>query len=156
MRRGKSSDTRYVVTDRCAPDRFFIVERFTPKGRVDYQIDLARFHQVHNVRPAFIHFEYRLGLDAGGFQRSRSSPSSKQMKTQRRKLFSKNSQMLFVTVVYAEENRALARQELPRRKLGLRVRLSVRCRNPHDFARRAHLGTQDGINATKLVEGKHR
>src|ERR1700674_4309720 len=122
MRRGKSSDTRYVVADRRAPDRFFIVERFTSQGRVDYQIDLARFHQVHNVRPSFIHFEYRFGLDAGGFQRSRGSPGSKEMKTQRRKLFSKNSQMLFVTVVHAEKNRALARQALPRRKLGFRDR----------------------------------
>src|SRR5882762_6200354 len=64
--------------------------------------------------------------------------------------------MLFVTVVYAEENRALARQALPRRKLGFRERLSVRCRNPHDFARRAHLGAEDGIDATKLVEWKYR
>ena len=77
----------------------------------------------------------RFGLDAGGFQCSRSSPSGKQMKAQRRKLFSKNSQMLFVTVVYAEENRTLARQALPRRKLGFRKRLSVRRRNSHDFAR---------------------
>src|ERR1700676_4279708 len=156
MGSGKRGNARYVVADRCAPDRFFIVERFTTQGRVDYQIDLACFHQVHNVRPSFVHFEYRLGLDSGGFQRGRSSPSSKQMKTQRRKLFSKNSQMLFVTVVHAEKNRALARQALPRRKLGFRERLSVRCRNPHDFARRAHLGAENSVDATKLVEGKHR
>src|SRR5438046_2062852 len=118
-----------------APNRFFVVERFAAQGRVDHQIDLARFHQVHNVRPAFVHFEYRFGLDAGRFQRRRSSSSRKQAKTQRRQLFSKSSQMLFVTVVYAEENRTLARQALPRRKLGLRESLSVRCRNPHYFAR---------------------
>src|SRR6202011_4031220 len=87
---------------------------------------------------------------------SRSSPGGEQVKTQRRQLFSKGSQLLFVTVVHAEKDRTLARQALPRRKLGLCERLSVRCRNPHYFARRAHLGTENGIDATKLVEGKNR
>src|SRR6266513_1575522 len=134
MGRGKRRDARYVVTDRRAPNRFFVVERFAAQGRVDHQIDLTRFHHDHNVPPGFVHLEYRFGLDAGRFQRHRSSSSRKQAKTQRRQLFSKSSQMLFVTVVYAEENRTLARQALPRRKLGLRESLSVRCRNPHYFA----------------------
>src|SRR2546427_12397496 len=104
MGRGKRRDARYVVTDGRAPNRFFVVERFAPQWRVDYQIDLARFHQVHNVRPAFVHFEYRFGFDAGGCQRSRGSPSGKQTKTQRRQLFSKGTQLLLVTVVNVEED----------------------------------------------------
>src|SRR5260370_18498672 len=133
VRRGKRGDTRYVVADRRAQDRVFIVERFASQWCVDHQVDLASFYQVHNVWPAFVHLEYRFGFDAGRFQGSGSSTRGKQAKTQRRQLFSKNSQMLFVAVVYAEENRTLARQALPRGKLGLRERLSVRCRNPHDF-----------------------
>src|SRR5205807_9212595 len=102
------------------------------------------------------HFEYRFGLDAGGFQRRRSSSSGKQVKTERRQLFSKGSQMLLVTVVHAEKDRTLARQALSRRKLRLCERLSVRCRNSHDFACGAHLGTENGIHAAELVEGKPR
>src|ERR1700675_831028 len=105
MRRCKGSDTRNVIADRRAPDRFFVIEGFAAQGRVDYQIDLARFHQVHNVGPAFVHFEYRLGLDAGGFQRGSGSTRSQQAKTQRRQLFPKGSEMLFVTVVNTKENR---------------------------------------------------
>src|SRR5260370_18967360 len=122
MRSGKRRDARYVVANRRAADGFFVVERFTAQGRVDHQIDLARLHEIHNVGPAFVDFEYRFGFDAGRFQRSRGSPSGKQAKTQRRQLFSKSCQMLLVTVVYAKEHLTLARQALSLRKLRFRKR----------------------------------
>src|SRR6266852_4943325 len=155
MRGGERGDTRNIVANGRAANRFFVVERFAPEGSVDHEIDLALFHQVHNIRPAFVYFEYRIGLDACGFQRGSGSTRREQTKTQRRQLFSKCSELLFVTVIHAEKNGTLARQALPRRKLRLRKRLSVRCRNSHYFARGAHLGTEDGIDATKLVEVKY-
>jgi len=60
MRRGKRGDTRYVVANRRAADRFFVVERFATEGRVDHQIDLTCFYQVNDVRPPFVYFEHRL------------------------------------------------------------------------------------------------
>jgi len=120
----------------------------------DHQIDFACFHQVHNVWPAFVYFENGFGFDAGGFQRRAAVPRvGQQAKTQRRELFSECPQMFLVTVVYAEEHRALARKALPRGKLGLRERLSIRGGNSHDLAGRAHLGTKNRIDTTELVEG---
>src|SRR5260370_38651635 len=122
MRSGKRGDARYVVANRREADGFFVVERFTAQGRVDHQIDLARLHEIHNVGPAFVDFEYRFGFDPGRFQRSRGSPSGKQAKTQRRQLFSKSCKMLLVTAVYVKENGALARQQWSAHILTLRKR----------------------------------
>src|SRR6266481_604794 len=133
MRRGKRSDARNVVTNCRAADRFLVVERFAPEGRVDHQVDFACFHQVHNVWPAFVYFENWFGFDAGGFQRSRGSASGQQSKTEGRELFSECPQMFLVTVVDTEEHRPLARKALPRGKLGLRKRLSIRGGNSHNL-----------------------
>src|SRR5258707_6918910 len=150
MRRGQRGDARNVVAYRRATNRFFVIERFAPEGRVDHQIDFARFHQVHNVGAALVYFENGFGFDAGGFQRSRGSASGQQSKTQRRELPSECPQMVLVTVVDTEEDRPLARQALPRGKLGLRERLSTTARNSHTFAGRTHLRTKNRVDTTEL------
>ena len=81
MRGRQRRDARDVVANGCPSNRFFVVERFASQRRVDDEIDLSSFHQIHDVRPALIHFEDGFRFDAGGFQRRGGSARRKQPKT---------------------------------------------------------------------------
>ena len=84
--RGERGNTRNVVTNRCAANRFFVVKRFAAERCVNHQINLAGLDQVHDIRAAFIDLEDGFGLDARGVQCRSGSARGGQLEAKRRKL----------------------------------------------------------------------
>ena len=149
-------NARNVVTHRRSPDRFLVVKRFPPQRRINDQIHLRGFNQVHNIRPPFIHLVHRLHFNPRARQRRRRPARRHHLQSRRQQILHHKRHMPLVVIIHAQEHRPLLRQPLPRRQLRLRKRQPERRRNSHHLARRPHLRPQNRIHAAKLVERKHR
>src|SRR5260370_41003386 len=75
MRCSHRRDARYIVANCGATDRFLVVERLASERGVDNEVDLAGFHQVHDIRAPFVDLEYPFGLDASSLHSRARSPS---------------------------------------------------------------------------------
>ena len=152
VRCGKRRDARNMIADGGAANRFFVIKRFAAERRVHDQVDLAGFHQVHDVRPAFIHFEDGLRFDARRLQSGGRSPRSHDAEPELGELLANRSDVPLVAVVHADEHCAAPRKPLARSELRLGKRLPECRGNTHDFTRRAHLGSKNRVHAPKFVE----
>src|SRR5579863_8874536 len=153
---GKRCDTRNVVANGGAANRFFIVEGFASERRIDDQVAFAGLNQVNDVGAALIYFEDALGLYAGGVQSRGGAASSGKLKPERRKFFSDRGEMFFVAVVDAEKDRSFAWQALPGGQLRFGESLAIRRRYPHNFTGRAHFRAENSVHAAEFVEWKDR
>src|SRR5580704_2796573 len=80
--RRERRDTWNVIANGGSANGFFVVERFATQRRVDDQVDLARFDEVHDVGTSFIHFEHGLRFNPGTFERGSSPARGKQQETE--------------------------------------------------------------------------
>src|SRR5215470_8760602 len=109
---GKRSDTRNVVANRSAANRFLVVEGFAPERRVDDQIDFSRFHQINDVRSPFVYLKNGLRFNSCAEKRGRGSPCSNELEAEGFKFLAKPDNVPFVAVVYADKHRTFAWQTL--------------------------------------------
>ena len=122
-------DARHVVSHRRAANRFFIVEGFAAKGRIDDEVHFSCFHEIHDIGPAFIHLVNSFDRNASGSNRSRSAACGDQLQPSAPQILRKSRDMTLIVVVDAQKDDALPRQLLPRRQLRLRKRQPERRRN---------------------------
>src|SRR5580692_7938988 len=154
--RGECCNAWNVITNRRATNRFFVVERFAAERRVDDQVDLAGFDEVNDVGPALVYFEDGFCWNPCSFECRGGTAGSEQPEAKLVKLFSERAKVSLVAIVDAEKNRAFARQPLSRSELRFREGQTIGSGNTHHFARRSHLGTQNGVHAAEFVEWKNR
>src|SRR5437879_8700609 len=150
--RGDAGD---VVADGGAADRFLIVERLAAERRIDDDVHLTGFDQVHDLRAAFVDLVNRFGLNAGALEHCGGAARRYQPETERRKLLRQWQDLALIAVVHAQEERSFARQALAGGKLRLSKGLAEIFRDGHDLAGRAHLGAENRIHAAELVEREH-
>src|SRR5947209_9847982 len=127
--RGNAGD---VVADGGAADRFLIVERLAAERRIDDDVHLTGFDQVHDIRTAFVDLVNRFGLNAGAPERRGGAARRYQPETARRKLLRPWHDLALIAVVHAQEERSFETQALARGKLRLSKGLAEILRDGHD------------------------
>src|SRR5579859_1496004 len=110
-------DTRNVIANGGTPDGFFVVERFAAERGVNDQIDLASFHEVNDVGPAFVYLKHGFRFNSRGFEGRSRATRGEQAEAEIMEFFAKRSDVLFVAIIDAKKNSAFARQPLPGREL---------------------------------------
>src|SRR5665213_4424770 len=103
-RRGKGGDARNVIAYRGAANRFFVIERFAAEGRIDEQIHLARFYEVHDIRTAFVHLVNGFHFDAGLAQSGGGAARGDYFQSSGNEVSGHGLRVLFVPVTNAHEH----------------------------------------------------
>src|SRR5437879_6835562 len=106
--RGNAGD---VVADGGAADRFLIVERLAAERRIDDDVHLTGFDQVHDIGAAFVDLVNRFGLNAGALERRGGAACRYQPETERRKLLRQRQDLPLIAGGHAQEERSVARQQ---------------------------------------------
>ena len=119
---GERGDARHLVHHRGAADRAIVEERLAAERRVDDEIDLAVDDLVGDVRPAFVHLEDDVDVEAVGAQVGGGPARRDQAEAELGEIARDRQQVRLVVVVDADERRAALGQPLPDRQLRLRER----------------------------------
>src|SRR3989442_2917630 len=112
--RGDAGD---VVADGGAADRFLIVERLAAERRIDDDVHLTGFDQVHDIRAAFVDLVNRFGLNAGALERCGGAARRYQPETERRQLLCQWQGPAPISVAHAPAEPSLSRPALCRGQL---------------------------------------
>ena len=103
------SDARDAVHDRAPPDRLLIGEGGGPGRRVNRELNVPAFQQIHRVGPAFIHLENSPANQPGIAQRRRRAARRRQREAEFGEPPGHRHGFRLVVVVDADEDRALLR-----------------------------------------------
>ncbi len=125
-------------------------------GRVDHHGDLAFLGLIADVRAALLNFVDHFGGNAAGLEIGRRAAGGDDFKADAMKFFRHRRHARFVFIAHADKYPAAFRQTHAGGELRLGEGEAERRVDAHDFAGGFHLRTEQGIDAGKFIERKHR
>src|SRR5438093_13196839 len=124
-------------------------------GSVDDHRDLTFFDSISNVRTPVLNLFHNLRRNTPRFKMARGSSRRDDLESNSLKLLRDRSHTRFVLVAHANEDSAGLRQAHADAELSLSKGQAERGINPHYFAGRFHLRTEQRIDTRKFIERKN-
>ena len=147
---------RNPVLQRRCPDLVVVLLGQLAQWSVDQELDLSREEQVDGVGATFVHLEHPFRRNAAHPEMTRRAFCRQNPEAHFVEAASDGHDVALVVVIHRDEDRATLRERAVRRMLCLREGHTEGIGDAHDLAGRAHLGSQDQVNALQLVEGEDR
>ena len=117
---------------------------------------VAGFDQVHDVGPAFVHFEHFVAGDAGGVQRRGGAARGDQFESQGDKFLASGTMWRLSRSFTLRKIVPLRGRLCPAASCALANASPKDVRDAHHFAGGAHLRAEDGVHAAEFVEREYR
>lgn len=139
--------------NRSASDGAGIFYRPSPRGGVDNHCEVAVDDGVNHVGPALSHLVDAGHLEAAGRQPLGRSTGRDDLEAKREEGAGEGLRSNLVGILHRQEDAAAERERIACRDLGLEEGAREAGVDAHDLARRAHLRTEDGVDAGNLRKG---